>query len=153
FAKMDHGSVRATAGGRFPSGYRLYASMSWVGNLILLAYNNVNVWMLRYFFSAKEVGFFSVATRIPGTLVALVLVPLGAPLLYNLGPDQAGAGGQSGHLAEAVGLLSVMMGCLCLALAATSSWVIATLFGAQFVAAVPAYAISAPLPFLMAYQG
>jgi O-antigen/teichoic acid export membrane protein len=136
-----------------PPGYRMFASMSWANSLVSLVYNNVNVWMLRYLCSPREVGLFSVANRIPATVVTVVLAPLNVPLLYHLSLAEERGDEHWRGLAQAVGLLSVVIGCFSLTVAAVSRWAVPLLFGSAFAGAIPACMIAAHVPFLMAYQG
>jgi len=132
-------------------GYRLYSSMSWVNNLVLLFYNNVSLWMLRYLLSPYEVGLFGLASRIPTMLIGLVLVPLNVPLLYHFTATEARQQ-RTAELIQGVVFLSAIMGCASLFLGGTADWLVPHLFGPDFSRAVPALIIYAQVPFIMAYQ-
>jgi len=132
-------------------GYRLYSSMSWANNLVLLFYNNVSLWMLRYLLSPYEVGLFGLASRIPTMLIGLVLVPLNVPLLYHFTATEARQQ-RTAELIQGVVFLSAIMGCASLFLGGTADWLVPHLFGPDFSGAVPALIIYAQVPFIMAYQ-
>jgi O-antigen/teichoic acid export membrane protein len=136
---------------RLPPRYWLYATQLLLANILALLFVNVSLWMLRYYADPHVVGVFSVGQDVPSAMAGLLLIPLGAPLLYFYTLDEKLVG-RSEDIQQGIVLISAIMGSLSLLLGGLATFIVRVVFGAEFSDAAPIFVIYALVPFLIAWH-